>query len=395
MKGADRNGNQAGDADLVEVQALVCRVVGARVRDPDTVDDVVQETLARILVARGRLDDCALAPYAVVTARNLVRSLGREDERRRRHSHRLFEGATAPAPEDEVVQEEERTALAMAWSKLSPDERGALRAHEVEGTGVAELAQDARSTPGAVAVRLARTRATLRVEYLLALRRVELPTADCRPVLLAISSRDQRRQKALAVGDHLLHCECCASLSEPLVERSRPLAVLWPLLAAGRLLEGLGRRIATAGRWARGHPVPTIGAGAGVAVATVSILMFIRPDDTAWLRSGGRSLLPPPAASELQALATRPVEARSVRVQSVVAPTGFWVGTSQRDRIFVEIGETPPFPVTVGERVSFVGYIDTNHPGSIERYGLVGQDAAQLRDEGYHLHVEASALRRH
>ena len=388
---ADSTGDEAGAADLVALQDLVRSVVAARVRDPDTVDDLVQETLARVLAARGRLDDGALAPYAVVTARNLVRSSAREDDRRRRHSHRLFEGAAATAPEDEVVQEEERAALAMAWSRLGPEERSVLGAHEIEGADVAGLAQDWDSTPGAVAVRLSRTRARLRVEYVLALRRVELPTAACQPVLLAISSRDQRRQQALAAGEHLLHCEPCASLSEPLLKRSRPLAVLWPLLAAWELVRRLGRGTRKAGNWARGHPVHATGATAGLAVVAVSVVMLTRPDD-AWLRSGGRSLLPPPPASEVAAVAGRPVEARSMEVQSVATPVGFWVGRSQRDRIFVEILAMPPFPVAAGQRVSFVGYIEANHEDSIERFGVVGQEAVQLREQGYHLHAEASAL---
>ena len=37
-------------------------VVGARVRDLDTVDDLVQEALALVIAVRGRLDDEAVAP---------------------------------------------------------------------------------------------------------------------------------------------------------------------------------------------------------------------------------------------------------------------------------------------------------------------------------------------
>jgi serine/threonine-protein kinase RsbT len=142
----DTTGNEAGDAELVELTALVRRVVAARVSDPDTVDDVVQETLARVLAARGRLDGGALAPYAVVTARNLVRSLGREEDRRWRHRHRLVDSATAPPPEDEVLHEEETAALAMAWSKLAPQEQQALASHEIEGTDLSALAEESDST---------------------------------------------------------------------------------------------------------------------------------------------------------------------------------------------------------------------------------------------------------
>ncbi|HET7519525.1 MAG TPA: hypothetical protein VFN05_17910 [Actinomycetes bacterium] len=55
------------------------------VRDPDTVHDLVQEALARVIAVRGRLDDGAVAPNAIVTARNLVTPLAREEERSRRH----------------------------------------------------------------------------------------------------------------------------------------------------------------------------------------------------------------------------------------------------------------------------------------------------------------------
>ena len=390
---ADSKGGEGGDAHLLELHALVRRVVGARVRDPDAVDDLTQETLARVLAARGRLDDGVLAPYAVVTARNLVRSLARREERRRRHSHRLIEGAPAPSPEEEVTQEEERAALALAWSRLDPEERRALAAHEIEGADLAAMARQSKLTPGALAVRLARTRARLRLEYVLALRRVELPSARCRPALLAISSGDRRRQDALAVGEHLLHCEPCGSLSEALLKRSRPLALLWPLLAVWRLIERLGRGVTETGRWARGHPVHAAGAVSGVAVVTVVIVMLSRPDP-GWLRSGDTSLLPPPPASALAAEAGRRVEARSVSVQSVVTPRGFWVGTSQRDRLFVELLGEPPFPVAAGQKVSFVGYVDPNHEGSVERFAVRGRDAVQLREQGHHVHVETNSLRR-
>ena len=82
----------ARDEDILELEPLLRRVVGARVRDPDTVDDLDQETLARVIAVRGRLDDEAVAPYAIVTARNLVTSLAREEERSRRHRPRLRGG---------------------------------------------------------------------------------------------------------------------------------------------------------------------------------------------------------------------------------------------------------------------------------------------------------------
>ena len=38
--------------DILELEPLLRRVVGARVRDPDTVDDLVQEALARVIAVR-------------------------------------------------------------------------------------------------------------------------------------------------------------------------------------------------------------------------------------------------------------------------------------------------------------------------------------------------------
>jgi anti-sigma regulatory factor (Ser/Thr protein kinase) len=77
------------------------------------------------------------------------------------------------------------------------------------------------STAGAVAAQLNRTRARLRVEYLLERDGVEPPTPRCRPVLLALSSGDRRRQREVDTGRHLLECDTCARLCQPLMDRSQ------------------------------------------------------------------------------------------------------------------------------------------------------------------------------
>jgi anti-sigma regulatory factor (Ser/Thr protein kinase) len=59
------------------------------------------------------------------------------------------------------------------------------------------------------------------VEYLLELEQAEPPTARCRPVLLALSAGDRRRQRDLDAGGHLLACSWCARLSEALLDRRR------------------------------------------------------------------------------------------------------------------------------------------------------------------------------
>ncbi len=197
------------------------RVVAARISDPSTVNDLVQETLTRVLVAKGHLVRSALAPYAVVTARNLVRSMARTEERGRRHAPRLFDPSQPEDPEERAIQGEDRRALADAMAQLSPLERQFLVAHEVEGVETSTLAERTGASPGSVSVRLSRARANLRMEYLLALRRVDLPTPLCKPVLRALSTGDKRRQRQLDVGEHLLVCPSCA-LPTPGRRPSRP-----------------------------------------------------------------------------------------------------------------------------------------------------------------------------
>src|SRR5215212_3517999 len=182
---------------LGEVTGMVRRVAGARLHDPHLVEDVVQETLAKLMASRSSLDESALGPYAIVTARNLVTTHWRRDDTSRRHAHRLVDLESPPSPEDGLLLREESEAVAAALARLSDREREGLLAHEVEGRGTAALASEWGSTPGAVAAQLNRARAKLRVEYLLDVNRTAPPTARCRPVLLALSAGEGRRQREL------------------------------------------------------------------------------------------------------------------------------------------------------------------------------------------------------
>jgi RNA polymerase sigma factor (sigma-70 family) len=213
------------DDDVVELVPLLRRVIGARVRDRHVVEDLVQETLTRVMAARRRLEPRTIAPYAVVTARNLTRSLATSEDRSRRHAHRLIDLREPVLPEEETLRREESRAITTALAKLPQQDQEALVAHEVEGTDTTTLAASRDSTPGAVAAQLSRARAKLRVEYLLELEQAEPPTARCRPVLLALSAGDRRRQRDLDAGGHLLACSWCARLSEPLLDRRKTAAV--------------------------------------------------------------------------------------------------------------------------------------------------------------------------
>jgi len=106
-----------------------------------------------------------------------------------------------------------------ALARLSRRDRETLLAHEVSGQDTRSLASRTGSTAGAVAAQLNRTRARLRVEYLLALEQTEPPTDRCRPVLLSLSSGDRRRQQDVDAASHVLRCELCARLCQPLMDR--------------------------------------------------------------------------------------------------------------------------------------------------------------------------------
>ncbi len=211
--------------DVVELAPLLRRVIAARVHDRQVVEDLVQETLTRVMTTRRRLEPRTLAPYAVVTARNLTRSLAASEQRSKRHAHRLIDLREPVLPEEAALRREESQAIAAALGRLPRQDQEALVAHEVEGMDTATLAVSRDSTPGAVAAQLSRARARLRVEYLLELEQAEPPTARCRPVLLALSAGDRRRQRDLDAGGHLLGCGWCARLSEPLLDRRRTASV--------------------------------------------------------------------------------------------------------------------------------------------------------------------------
>jgi RNA polymerase sigma factor (sigma-70 family) len=402
----------AREEDILELEPLLRRVVGARVRDPDAVDDLVQEALTRVIAVRGRLDDEAVTPYAIVTARNLVTSMAREAERLRHHQPRLVDPSEPERPEDAALRREEADAVEVALAGLPDHERETVVAHEVEGVDTATLAEARRSTPGAVGVQLARTRARLRLDYLLALRRVELPTPRCRPVLLALSAGDRRRQLALDAGGHLMQCPTCASLSRPLVERRRSIAVLLPLLA----LWWLWRRLQA---WVRRRPVlASLTAASAVAVTGLVLVPPLvgrdqapPPAPTTTLPPGaapgsaapgggggsgvrlvvpGRSLLPVPGREVLARHAGQRVRGEHVPARGVYADEGFWVGTGDGDQLWVQLigrGESP-FRVRPGQRASFTGHLVPNPPGFARRVGMIPEEGAALAGrQGHHIEV--------
>lgn len=206
-------------ADVADLLPMLRRIVAARVGQHPAAEDIVQETLLRVLAAQERIEPGMLEPYAIATVRNVMATMWRQDDRDSRNRHRAHDPSEPVDAESIVVASEEQSAISKALERLSDRERGILLAHEVQGQATRELADEMGSTAGAVAAQLKRTRARLRVEYLLALEDVEPPTDECRTVLLALSSADRRRQREVDAPRHLLECELCSRLSEPLLGR--------------------------------------------------------------------------------------------------------------------------------------------------------------------------------
>jgi serine/threonine-protein kinase RsbT len=205
--------------DVADLIPMVRRIVVARVGSHPAAEDLVQETLTRVLAASDTIEPGMLEPYAIATARNMVATLWREEDRKRRNQHRVLDLSVPDPPDARMVLDEEQSAMAEALARLGERERRNLLEHEVAGTDTKTLAEDAGSTAGAIAAQLQRTRARLRVEYILAAAHVEPPTDRCRAVLIALSSGDHRRQREVGAAEHLLRCEVCARLSQPLLER--------------------------------------------------------------------------------------------------------------------------------------------------------------------------------
>jgi hypothetical protein len=115
----------------------------------------------------------------------------------------------------------------------------------------------------------------------------------------------------------------------------------------------------------------------------------------------GRSVLPlaagTDAAAALGGLAGQPVTATGARVLSVPADEGFWLGTSETERVWVQLtgeaGESP-YQVQEGDLVDFEGTVEAHDAAFAEQAGVDDAEGAQqLADQAAHLTVAKSAVR--
>lgn len=210
--------NSSSDLDLDALLPILRRVAGARLSSAADAEDVVQETVARVLAAADRIGPGMLEPYAIRVARNLVANSWRDGQRTRRIAHRLIDAETHPLPEDRVVARAQSSTLDSALAELPEGDRALLIAHDSDGESLTALAAREGTTAGALAARLHRIRARVRVHYLVADEVQAPPTERCLLVLTALSGRDRRRQRAADVEGHLLGCDYCARVARPLLD---------------------------------------------------------------------------------------------------------------------------------------------------------------------------------
>ena len=363
-------GEQGGDLALV--RESVSRFVRSRPGAQDE-EDVVQEAMTRLLENRSRLEPAAWEAYAVVSARNLLRDRDRASRVSRRHRHRLHEPDLTASPEEQLLTQEEHSAVRRALTTLPPEDVELLQ--DRYGTGEAP----GRTVPGHVVTRLARARARLRLAYLLEHTGVDLPTERCRPVLEALSSGDRRRQERLGAARHVAVCRVCATYAPVLATRRRALAAVHPLAWVGA---------ASAAVWAaaRRHPASGTAALAVALAGVVTVGAAVdRPEplpripetqvdaevDAQAVTVAGRPLVGPAQLG--------PARAEDVLVQAVPADEGFWVGSAGGRRVWVQLvgdGESGP-AVEVGDRVSFDGRAVPVPEGFAARAGVTAAEGAE------------------
>ena len=130
------------DEDVAALIPMLRRIVGARVGQHPAAEDLVQETLARVLAAKDRIEPGMIEPYAITTARNLVATMWRSDDREQRNRHRLHDPNEPHDIEESVVATEEQSAITEALGRLTEREREILLAHEVSGQDTRSLADE-------------------------------------------------------------------------------------------------------------------------------------------------------------------------------------------------------------------------------------------------------------
>jgi len=122
--------------------------------DPDTADDIAQESFVRLL--RQSLPEAEAKPWLFTVATNLVRDGARKATRRERLLAIYRPSPSSPPPPDARVEQRERIdAVRAALAQLKERDRQLLLMRE-EGFTYEEMARAIDVAPGSVGTLLAR-----------------------------------------------------------------------------------------------------------------------------------------------------------------------------------------------------------------------------------------------
>lgn len=114
------------------------------------------------------------------------------------------------------------------------------------------------------------------------------------------------------------------------------------------------------------------------------------------LVAGGKNLLPVAQAGDLKSTVGKPAVGTAVAVQEVVKGQGFWIGSSAKDRVYVEFGgdvgsdEQPGTDVGIvtGDRVNVTGEVRPAPQDPAKALNLDERSAKLVEREGIFLNAK-------
>lgn len=110
--------------------------------------------------------------------------------------------------------------------------------------------------------------------------------------------------------------------------------------------------------------------------------------------AGGANLL---GAADLSTYTGQSAVGRAAKVQSVPSDEGFWVGTGEQDRIWIQLtgtGGESDYKVKQGDGIDFTGTVAKAAEGFADTVGLTeAEGAAQLTEQGYYVSVPSSSVK--
>jgi hypothetical protein len=113
--------------------------------------------------------------------------------------------------------------------------------------------------------------------------------------------------------------------------------------------------------------------------------------------TGGEDLMLNLTAAGLKPYDGKQATGNAVEVQSVPADEGFWIGSNETDRLWIQLTDTggeSDYQVKVGDQVGFTGTVTSAADGFAAKSGLTAAEGAdQLTEQGHYLSVPASSVK--